>query len=118
MKENENMEIVEIDGQPVEPKEPEESKKDEEKVEKTSALKKVGRFVTAPARWVGRKLKESPASACVGGVIGGGLALGGKLAYDHFVKARRDPDEEADVDNETDNIVDFGGPTEDIDEEM
>ena len=114
------MEIVEIDGEPVEPKEPEEPKDEEVTEEKPGFMKKLGRVVTAPARWVGRKLKESPASACVGGVIGGGLALGGKVLYDHFVKGRTDPgegDETVDEDEVPDNIVEFNGPT-DEDEAM
>lgn len=115
------MEIVEIDGEPVESKEPEEPKKDEEEVEKTSALKKVGRIVTAPGRWILGKLKKAPDSAFVGSMIGGGLVFGGKLAYDHFVKGRMDSgegDEAVDENDVPDNIVEFGGPTDEDDMAM
>ena len=126
MNENEKKDMMfeEIDGELVEPKKPEEPKeepKDEEEVEKTSALKKVGRIVTAPARWIFGKLKKAPDSAFVGSMIGGGLAIGGKLAYDHFVKGHSDPGEADEAGDETDvpdNIVEFGGPTDEDDMAM
>lgn len=116
---NEGMEIVEIDGKPVQPEEPETSENDEEATEeKKSFFKTVGHVVTAPARWVGRMIKKSPGSAAVGAVLGGGAALGGKLLFDHFVKKDTDlGDETVDDDEAPDNIIDFGGPT-DEDEAM
>lgn len=65
----------------------EEETKDLATVEETKQPGKFGRFVrkaTAPARWLGRKIKESPASAAVFTVIGAAIGLGGKAAYDHF----------------------------------
>ncbi len=114
------MEIVEIDGEPVEPKEPEEEPKDEEATEeKKGFFKTVGHVVTAPARWVGRMIKKSPGSAVVGAVIGGGAALGGKLLFDHFVKKDTDlGDEAVDEDDAPNNIVEFGGPTDEDDMAM
>lgn len=113
-----------IDGNPVpQPEEPEEPNNNEEKTEdKPGIFKKAIHVITAPARWVGRKLKEAPASAVVGGVIGGGLTLGGKVIYDHFVKkGSTDTDEDETVETEediVDNIIEFGGPTEVDDEAM
>lgn len=123
MEKKDMMTIEAIDGKPVsQPEEPEEAKNEEEKVEENpGAFKKVVHAITAPARWVGRKLKEAPTSALVGGVIGGGLTLGGKVIYDHFVKKGgdgTDEDETVDTESITDNIVEFGGPTDDIDEAM
>lgn len=117
-----NMTIEEIDGKPVpKPEEPEEPKNDEKETEdKPGVFKKVIHVITAPARWVGGKLKEAPASALVGGVIGGGLTLGGKAIYDHFVKKGDTDsceDDAIDDDSVTDNIVEFTGPTDDVDDE-
>lgn len=68
---------------------PEEIKPDDENVEVVTEKKRgffgtVWHYATAPVRWVGRKMKESPAAALIGGVGGAGLALGGKALYDHF----------------------------------
>lgn len=119
--EKDEMTFVAVDGQPVpQPEEPEEPKNDEEKIEEPHGFKKVLHVVTAPARWVGRKLKEAPASALVGGAIGGGVTLGVKALYDHFAgKGNTDSGEDETVDAESivDNIVEFNGPTDDVDEE-
>lgn len=119
--EKDEMTFVAVDGQPVpQPEEPEETKNDEEKIEEPHGFKKVLHVVTAPARWVGRKLKEAPASALVGGAIGGGVTLGVKALYDHFAsKGNADSGEDETVDAESivDNIVEFNGPTDDVDEE-
>ena len=117
-----DMTFEKIDGKPVpQPDEPKEPKNDEEKTEdKPGVFKKVVHVITAPARWVGRKLKEAPTSALVGGGIGVGLTLGGKAIYDHFVKkGDSDPGEDDIVDTESiaDNIVEFTGPTDDVDDE-
>lgn len=122
MKKEDNMTFVAVDGQPVpQPEEPEESKNDEEETEdKPHGFRKVLHVITAPARWVGRKLKEAPASALVGGMIGGGVTLGAKAIYDYFAgKGDTDSGEDETVDAESiaDNIVEFNGPTDDVDEE-
>lgn len=126
MKKDDNMTFAAVDGQPVpQAEEPEEPKTDEMTEEKPGTFKKVIHVITAPARWVGRKLKEAPTSALVGGVIGGGMTLGAKAIYDHFVKkGNTDTDEDEtetdSVENESvaDNIIDFNGPTDDVDEAM
>ena len=121
MKKDDNMTFVAVDGQPVpQPEEPEEPKNDEEKTEdKPHGFKKVLHVITAPARWVGRKLKEAPASAVVGGVIGGGVTLGVKAIYDHFAKGNTDSGEDETGEDESvvDNIVEFSGPTDDVEDE-
>lgn len=122
MKKDDNMTFVAVDGQPVpQAEEPEEPKNDEEKTEdKPHGFKKVIHVITAPARWVGRKLKEAPASALVGGMIGGGVTLGAKVIYDHFAgKGNTDSGEDETGEDESvvDNIVEFGGPTDDVEDE-
>lgn len=121
MKKEDNMTFVAVDGQPVpQPEEPEEPKNDEEKTEdKPHGFKKVIHVITAPARWVGRKLKEAPASALVGGMIGGGVTLGVKAIYDHFAKGNTDSGEDETGEDESDvnNIVEFSGPTDDVEDE-
>lgn len=76
-----NMEFVETEEQ-------EQEQTDLATVEKTEAqpgkFRKFVRKATAPARWLGRKIKESPASAAVFTVLGAAIGLGGKAAYDHF----------------------------------
>ena len=121
MKKDDNMTFVAVDGQPVpQPEEPEEPKNDEEKIVEPHGFKKVLHVITAPARWVGRKLKEAPASALVGGMIGGGVTLGAKAIYDHFAgKGNTDSGEDETGEDESvvDNIVEFSGPTDDVDDE-
>ena len=123
MKKDDNMTFAKVDGQPVpQAEEPEEPKTDEMTEEKPGAFKKVIRVITAPARWVGGKLKEAPASALVGGVIGGGMTLGTKAIYDHFVKKGDTDTDEDEIDsgeneNVADNIIGFNGPTDDVEDE-
>lgn len=88
-----NMEIVEIDGTPVDQEEELHEEVTETK-EKRGVLKTIGHAIATPFRFVGRKIKENPGSAAVGGVIGGATALGAKFAWDHFVKGRHSDDEE------------------------
>ena len=82
-----------------------ETKPEEEQVEVVTEEKRgffgtVWHYATAPARWVGRKLKESPAAAVIGGVGGAGLALGTKALYDHFTNKKGEVEIETDfVDN-------------------
>lgn len=77
-----NMEFVDTE------EEQEQEQTDLTPVEKTEAqpgkFRKFVRKATAPARWLGRKIKESPASAAVFTVLGAAIGLGGKAAYDHF----------------------------------
>ena len=90
---------------------PEETKpEEEEQVEVVTEEKRgffgtVWHYATAPARWVGRKLKESPAAALIGGVGGAGLALGGKALYDYFA-SKKDEIETNFVDNDNDTAAD------------
>lgn len=113
-----NMEIVEVDGTPVDQEEEVHEEVTETK-EKRGFFKTVGHAIAAPFKFVGRKIKENPGSAAVGGVIGGATALGAKFAWDHFVKGRHADDEEEYVETE-----DLGEEesveveTDDIDEAM
>lgn len=87
-----NMEIVEIDGTPVDQEEEVHEEVTETK-EKRGFFKTVGHAIAAPFKFVGRKIKENPGSAAVGGAIGGATALGAKFAWDYF-KGRHTDDEE------------------------
>lgn len=94
-----NMEIVEIDGTPVDQEEEVHEEVTETK-EKRGFFKTVGHAIAAPFKFVGRKIKENPGSAAVGGVIGGATVLGAKFAWDHFVKGRHADDEEECIESE------------------
>ena len=77
---------------------PEDPKDENDEQVKVTEMKRgffgtVWHYATAPVRWVGRKIKESPAAAVIGGVGGAGLALGGKAIYDHFAAGKKDEDE-------------------------
>lgn len=112
-----NMEIVEIDGTTVDQEEEVHEEVTETK-EKRGFFKTVGHAIAAPFKFVGRKFKENPGSAAVGGVIGGATALGAKFAWDHFVKGHHTDDEECieseDLGEEPVEEVE----TDDIDEAM
>ena len=60
----------------------------EVKEEEPGTIVKVVRWVTTPFRWVYGKIKESPASAAVGMVVGAAVGVGGKVAYDKFSKEK------------------------------
>lgn len=94
-----NMEIVEIDGTPVDQEEVHEEVK-ETKEEKKGFFRTVGHAIAAPFKFVGRKIKENPGSAAVGGAIGGATVLGAKFAWDHFIKGRHADDEEERIESE------------------
>lgn len=113
-----NMEIVQVDGEPVDiPEEPEKEPEVQE-VEKKSIFRRIGGAVLRPAKYAVRKIKESPASAAVGGLIGGAVTLGGKILYDHWQKGHIGPmeiqtdfiDDEPEssaYEEEPDNVVPF-----------
>ena len=113
-----NMEIVEVDGKPVETEEEvHEEVKTEEK--KRGFFRTVGHAIAAPFRYVGRKIKENPGAAAVGGVIGGATVLGGKFAFNHFIKGRRTEDDDEYI--ETDDLGEeevASIETDDVDEAM
>lgn len=73
-----NMEIVEIDGTPVDQEEEVHEEVTETK-EKRGFFKAVGHAIAAPFKFVGRKIKENPGSAAIGGVIGGRDGFGGQV---------------------------------------
>lgn len=115
-KNNENMEIVEINGEPVDQSE-ETEKEVKETKENRGFFRTVGHAIAAPFKFVGRKIKENPASAAVGGAIGGATALGAKFAWDHFVKGRHSDDEDDVIEIEDlGETVDAEDETDDIDE--
>lgn len=71
----------------------EEEQKDEEATElakveekKPGIFRRVIHVATTPLRWIGRKIKESPASAAIGMVGGAALGYGVKAAIGHFGK--------------------------------
>lgn len=76
------MEFVDDDEQE-ETKDLTEVKKTEEK---PGFWKTVWNGVTFVPRWIGRKVKESPASAAIGMVAGAAVGYGTKAAIGHFAK--------------------------------
>ena len=54
--------------------------------EKPGFFKTVWNGITFVPRWVVRKVKESPASACIGMVGGAAIGWGAKAAVGHFSK--------------------------------
>lgn len=54
--------------------------------EKPGFWKTVWNGVTFVPRWIGRKVKESPASAAIGMVAGAAVGYGTKAAIGHFAK--------------------------------
>lgn len=66
-----------------EPKAMTEVKKTEEK---PGFWKTVWNGVTFVPRWIGKKVKESPASAAIGMVAGAAVGYGTKAAIGHFAK--------------------------------
>lgn len=53
--------------------------------EKDKFFKKLGKAIAKPFKYVGRKLKESPAAATFGAIGGASLALGGKVLLEHYL---------------------------------
>lgn len=113
-----SMEIVEIDGTPVDQEEEVHEEVTETK-EKRGLFKTVGHAIAAPFKFVGRKIKENPGSAAVGGVIGGATALGAKFAWDHFRGRRSDDEEPIEIeDTGEEEVQNEDYTTDDIDEAM
>lgn len=54
--------------------------------EKPGFFRTVWNGITFVPRWVVRKVKESPASACIGMVGGAAIGWGAKAAVGHFAK--------------------------------
>ena len=77
------MEFVDKDEQEQESTTLTEVKKTEEK---PGFFKTVWNGITFVPRWVVRKVKESPASACIGMVGGAAIGWGAKAAVGHFTK--------------------------------
>lgn len=95
-----------------EPK-PEDPVKEEE-----SLLKKVGKTITAPARWCWRKVKDNPAAAAVGAAGGAVLTLGTRKLITWAMNRNEggeietdftdeDPAVDLEDDCDSDNIVPF-----------
>ena len=112
-----SMEIVEIDGTPVDQEEEVHEEVTETK-EKRGFFKTVGHAIAAPFKFVGRKIKENPASAAVGGVIGGATALGAKFAWDHFRGHHSDDEECVESEDLGEAVVDDVEADDNIDEAM
>ena len=108
------MEIVAIDGEEVTKEE--EVHEEVETSQKRGFFRTVGHAIIAPWKFVGRKIKENPGSAAVGGVIGGTTVLGAKFAWDHFFKGRKTEDDEEYIENEDLGEVIEPVETNDIDE--
>lgn len=81
------MEFVDTEDEQEETKDLTEVKKTEEK---PGFWKTVWNGVTFVPRWIGRKVKESPASAAIGMVAGAAVGYGTKAAIGHFTKKGHD----------------------------
>jgi hypothetical protein len=82
-----DMEFVDTEDEQEETKDLTEVKNTEEK---PGFFKTVWNGITFVPRWVVRKVKESPASACIGMIGGAALGYGAHAAIGHFTKKGHD----------------------------
>lgn len=54
-------------------------------VQKDKFIKKLGKAIAKPFKFVGRTLRQSPAATMFGAIGGAGLALGGKVLLEHYL---------------------------------
>ena len=66
-------------------------------VQKEKFIKKLGKAIAKPFKFVGRTLKESPVATMFGAIGGAGLALGGKVLLEHYLGKRGEPEEAGDA---------------------